>query len=371
MGKKTIIYPVFVPMIGCPHQCAFCNQRSITGKSITNLLEDVSNQVKSVMDTAAMGGGKREIAFFGGSFTCLSMELQNTILGLAHPYLEAGYIDGIRISTRPDYISEPILENLQRNGLTTIELGIQSTDSYVLKASERGYTYEEILPALNNLQNYDLKVGLQMMIGLPYDSLLKSLKTAMDFVSLGPDFVRIYPTLVVKGAALEEKFQRGVYKPLSIVDAIEWSRDTRIIFENYNIDVIRTGLQSQEGFDKGQDLIAGPYHPAFGEMVESAIYRIWMDYIVKVSIDKNEDASSKGIVFYVHPTRLSQAIGQRRANILYLKKNYPDIDITFKQDRVLGIDELRVSIDEKPIIYKREAFISQRCDGIREFQKLH
>ncbi len=368
MDERVLIYPVFVPMVGCPHQCAFCNQRSITGRSITNLLQDVKTQLEQVMSRATIGDGKKEIAFFGGSFTCLSIDQQNTFFSLARPYLEAGYAEGIRISTRPDYLSDPVLENLQQNGLTTIELGVQSTDSEVLKASERGYTYEEILPSIHNLKNYDFKIGLQMMTGLPCDNRLKSIKTALDFVDINPDFVRIYPTLVVKGSALEENFRRGEYNPLSLEEAIEWVRDLRIIFELHDIDVIRMGLHSQEGFDRGDDLIAGPYHPAFGEMVESAIYRMWMDDIIGSSIAKSSPYNS--IVFRVHTSRLSQAIGQKRGNLLYLYKNYPDIRISVQQDRTLDTDEIKVLLDKNSTSYRRKPYILHKYQGIlREMGK--
>ncbi len=364
MGKGVVIYPVFVPMIGCPHQCAFCNQRSITGRSITNLISDVKDQVKDVMDTATKRDGHREIAFFGGSFTCLSIELQNTILGLAKPYFDDGIIDGIRISTRPDYISDPILKNLQDKGLTTIELGIQSTDPLVLKASERGYTYEEVLPALKNLKNYDFKIGLQMMAGLPQDTRLKSIRTALDFVDIKPDFVRIYPTLVVKGSALEKLFLQGQYKPLAIEDAIGWVRDLRIVFEYGGIDVIRTGLQSQEGFDEGQDLVAGPYHPAFGEMVESAIYKAWMQDIMQWVIDNNKDIPHNKIIFRVNPSRLSQALGQRKSNIQYLNQIFPGYNISIEQCSDIDRQHIMVILDNRQMSYHRKSFISLRYEGI-------
>ena len=364
MGKDVIIYPVFVPMIGCPHQCAFCNQRSITGRSINNLIEDIKNQIQTIMGTAVKREGYKEIAFFGGSFTCLSIELQNTILGLAHPYLKAGMVDGIRISTRPDYISDPILENLLKNGLTTIELGIQSTNSHVLEASERGYTYEKILPDLLNLRNYPFKIGYQMMIGLPYDTRLKSINTALDFAKIKPDFVRIYPTLVVKGSSLEELFYKGQYRPLTIEEAVEWVKDIKSIFEYHDIDIIRIGLQSQEGFDKGQDLVAGPYHPAFGEMVESAIYRSWMKDILQRILDSKIDIPDKSITFQVHPSRLSQAIGQKKINIKFLRHQFLDYEISIKPNKDIDEQEIVVIMDGNIIQESRKTYIARRYEGI-------
>ena len=364
MGNDVIIYPVFVPMIGCPHQCAFCNQRSITGRAITNLIDDVKNQVAAIMDTAVKREGYKEIAFFGGSFTCLPIELQNTILGLAHPYLKTGIVDGIRISTRPDYISEPILENLLKNGLTTIELGIQSTDSHVLEASERGYTYDKILPDLINLKNYPFKIGYQMMIGLPYDTRQKTIKTALDFTSIKPDFVRIYPTLVVKGSALEKQFYQGKYDPLTIEEAVEWVKDIKFIFEYHHIDIIRIGLQSQEGFDKGQDLVAGPYHPAFGEMVESAIYRSWIKDILQGMLDSKIDIPDKSVTFQVNHSRLSQAIGQKKFNIKHLSHELPGYTISIKPSKDVDQQELVVVINGKDLRYSRKAYITLGYEGI-------
>lgn len=364
MGKDVIIYPVFVPMIGCPHQCAFCNQRSITGRSISNLIEDIKNQIDTIMGTAVKREGYKEIAFFGGSFTCLSIELQNTILSLAHPYLKTGMVDGIRISTRPDYIAEPILENLLKKGLTTIELGIQSTNSHVLEASERGYTYEKILPDLLNLRNYPFKVGYQMMTGLPYDTRLISIKTALDFAKIKPDFVRIYPTLVVKGSTLEQQFYQGKYKPLTIEEAVDWVKDIKFIFEYHDIEIIRIGLQAQEGFDKGQDLVAGPYHPAFGELVESAIYRAWMKDILQSIMVSKKNISDKSIIFQVHPSRLSQAIGQKKSNIKYLSQEFPHYNISIKPNKEADEQEVIVAINGKIEKHSRKTHIARKYEGI-------
>ncbi|HZJ83219.1 MAG TPA: radical SAM protein [Clostridia bacterium] len=364
MGKGIVIYPVFVPMVGCPHQCVFCNQRAITGKSVSNLLVDIESQIKANMDTALIRNGIKEIAFFGGSFTCLSIELQNTILKLAHPYLESGFINGIRISTRPDYLSKEVIDNLHNKKVTTIELGIQSTNSHVLNASERGYTYEDIQPALQDLKGYDFNIGLQMMAGLPYDTRLKSIRTALDFVRMGPDFVRIYPTLVVKGAPLEESFLEGQYKPLSLDDAVEWVRDIRIIFEANDIDVIRTGLQSQEGFDQGQDLVAGPYHPAFGEMVESSIYGLWMKKIIRSLVHERDGGSHKDIIFQVHPNRLSQVMGNRKSNILDIHRGFGNYRISIYQDESVDKRDIELLIDESWVSYNRKSFISEEYKGI-------
>ena len=292
------------------------------------------------------------------------MDMQNTILELASPYLEAGLIDGIRISTRPDYISEEILDNLQDKGVTTIELGIQSTDPIVLEASERGYRYEQILDSIVNLMKYDFQVGLQMMTGLPYDTRLKSIKTALDFVAIKPSFVRIYPTLVVRGATLEEQFTQGEYSPLSLDDAVEWIRDIKIVFEHHNINVIRIGLQAQEGFNKGQDLIGGPYHPAFGEMVESSIYRVWMSDIIQSLLDYESMAPASPIAFRVHPSRLSQAIGQKKYNILYLSKIFPNYKVSIEQNNLVEIGDMAVFTDQTQLLYSRKSFISQRYEGI-------
>ncbi len=310
-NRNTRIAPVFIPMLGCKHQCVFCNQHVVTGLHEKSRIADIASQLEIGMSSVTKDDPCHEIAFYGGSFTCLSTEVQQEILSLARPYIDGKLAFGIRISTRPDYISKDILSMLKEFNVTTIELGIQSTDDDVLYASGRGHTAADIFSAASLIKESGFSLGLQMMTGLPEDTFDKSVKTALDMISLKPDLVRIYPTLVLKGSPLEGLLDKGRYVPLTIEEAVERVSVLKMLFENNDIPVIRTGLQANEELDTGSGYREGPYHPAFGELVESRIYLKWFLYILDHKIPK----AVRSISFDVHPADLSKAIGNKKTNI--------------------------------------------------------
>lgn len=356
-------------MVGCPQKCVFCNQGSITGIDIKNLYNDVNNQISSNLKSIDKKQADAELAFFGGSFTCLSIEVQNVLLEYAKIYLDKSLIGGIRISTRPDCINERILLNLKEKGVKTIELGIQSTSNLVLNESKRGYNYEEILENIEMIKKFDFNLGLQMMIGLPFSDEQSDLKTAMDCVMLGADFVRVYPTLVVKSTELEDLYYEGKYSPLTLDRAILLSSKIKIIFEKNNIEVIRLGLHSQEGLDTGRDLVIGPYHPAFGELVESYIFKLIIrDAIEKIkkqpkvfSFDYKED-----LIFSVASNEISKAVGHKRSNIEMFKDEIVKSRFKIKSDRSLSQGSYSIVSGNIKRVISRKEFIEAEYKNIRE-----
>lgn len=248
------------------------------------------------------------------------------------PYIESGVIDGIRLSTRPDYISDGILENLKRYGVTTIELGVQSMSDTVLKASNRGHTADDVRDAVRKIRQYDFSLGLQMMTGLVGDSGELSLYTAAEIIKLKPDFVRIYPTLTIKDTHLATLYERGEYVPQTLDGAVELAKRLVLMFEKAEIGVIRVGLQPTEEINSDASVVAGPFHSSFRELVENSIY---LDIFEDIVADK-----SGQVTIYVNPREISKAVGNKRCNIDKIKEKY-NIDIVIKGDENLKKREVR------------------------------
>jgi radical SAM enzyme (TIGR01210 family) len=271
MNRKHYIIPIFVPHKGCPHDCIFCNQKKITGneKDITSY--DVSSTIDDYLTTIDKINSFIEVSFFGGSFTGIPIKKQSELLGAAKNALDDKKINAIRLSTRPDYIDRDILENLKKYNVGIIEIGVQSLDEEVLKISERGHSPEDVYKASKLIREFGFKLGLQMMVGLPCDNIYKDIYTAEKIIDMKPDFVRIYPTLTIKDTYMEQMYRDGIYQPPSIDETVQICKKLYIMFTKSNIRIIRMGLQATDNINIGKDIIAGPFHPAFGEMVESAV----------------------------------------------------------------------------------------------------
>ena len=224
MTMKTYNIPIFVPHRGCPFDCVFCNQKRITGTQKEVTADDVHNIIGEYLKTLPSKNRRIEAAFFGGSFTGIPINEQSELLAAANEYLKKGDIDGIRLSTRPDYIDKEILDNLLKYGVTTIELGVQSMDDSVLKSSNRGHTRKDVINAVRLIKEYSFTLGLQMMTGLPGDTDEKSLYTADEIIKLKPDIVRIYPTLTIKDTFLEKMYLTGKYQPQSVDEAVNLAK---------------------------------------------------------------------------------------------------------------------------------------------------
>ena len=264
--KKQYIIPIFVPHLGCPNDCVFCNQKSISGQAKQVTKEDAKNIIEEHLKYIKKDS-KVEVAFFGGRFTGIEEEKQEELLSAAYEYIKQKKVDSIRISTRPDYIDKKILKRLKKYKVKTIELGVQSANDYILKKAGRGHTFEDVVKASKLMKWYGFDLGHQMMVGLPESTTVDAINTAKQLIKLKPKMVRIYPVLVIKNTKLEEEYKEGKYQPLSVVQAVEICKDIVRIFADKNIDIIRIGLQNTEEIsdpkNEGSEVVAGPYHPAF------------------------------------------------------------------------------------------------------------
>lgn len=313
--KKHSNIPIFIPELACPHQCVFCNQREISGTHDVIKPAEIKDIVEKYLQT--MNDGREiEIAFFGGSFTGIPIQLQEEYLKEAFEFVKSKQVSGIRLSTRPDYINENTLDLLKKYNVKAIELGAQSTNKEVLQKSERGHSFEDIVNASNLINQHGFELGLQMMIGLPGDSFEKSVQTAMDIINLGAKSTRIYPTLVVKNTALEKLYKEGKYKALSLEEAVNWSKELYKLFYENNVTILRVGLHPSEDLIEGKSLIAGPFHPSFKEMV---LTEIWNDILIEKFKDLKIDKLNKISVF-VNSKQLNYAIGYKQKNRILLQK---------------------------------------------------
>ena len=328
--KKHCNIPIFIPELACPHQCVFCNQEKISNTFSVPTPNEISKIIDSYLETISENT-EINIAFFGGSFTGIPQEDMISYLKAAYTYVKSGKVQGIRISTKPDYITNPILDILEQYGVTAIELGAQSTNNKVLVKSGRGHKFDAIENAAMLIRKRNFELGLQMMLGLPYDTLELSIQTAKDIVSLKADTTRIYPTLVVKGTVLEKMYKNGDYKVLSMEDAIIWSKEVLKIFNKAGVKVLRVGLHPSDELVLGKSLVAGPIHPSFKEMVLS---ELWSDILNKKNINKGKST------IYTAKNQLNYAIGYKGKNRNLLKAK--GCDIKFIANETLKDFELDV-----------------------------
>jgi len=273
--SRPLVIPFFIAHQGCPHRCVFCNQHAIIGKSAAAVLsrERIATEIATWLRRPRKSTRSEvQVAFYGGSFTCLPETRQRELLGAVQPFLDQGLVDEVRLSTRPDYINPEIVEFLKSYRVGTVELGIQSMNDLVLAASGRDHCAADSVRAISCLQDGGLKVGVQLMIGLPGDRPGLLFKGAELLAKMRPDLVRIYPTLVLKGSELAILHRSGEYSPMSLARAVAQSGRIKEVFDGYGVRVVRIGLQETDTLQ--DDIVAGPYHPAFGEMVLSRnLYR--------------------------------------------------------------------------------------------------
>ena len=340
--KKEYIIPIFVPHLGCPHACVFCNQNKISGEKKQVTAKDVKETIEYYLKNFKDEENEVEVAFFGGSFTAIDEDKQNELLEAAYEYIEKGAVDSIRISTRPDYITKPILKRLRKYKVKTIELGVQSANNYILKRAERGHTFEDVKKASKLINRYKFVLGHQMMIGLPDSTELDEINTAKLLIKLKPKIVRIYPVLVIKGTKLEEEYNNGEYEPLNVIQAVERSKQVAEMFNNKKIKVIRIGLQNTDEIsdpkNKSSEVVAGPFHPAFRQLVESSM---WYDAIV--SKIKRFNTKVKTIEIRANSDDVNNIIGHKKENIEKLKDIY-ELDTIVKADDSIKDGNFEVEI---------------------------
>lgn len=341
--RKQYNIPVFIPHVGCKNECTFCNQRKISGKTQMITEDELRKTIEEYIESFKDKKAYREIAFFGGSFTGIDIADQERLLKVANEYIKDKKIDGIRISTRPDYIDKNILKMLKKYNVKSIELGVQSTNDYILQRCKRGHTLEDIKRASKLIRRYRFNLGHQMMVGLPDSTKLDEINTARQLIKLKPKMIRIYPVLVIKDTELEKEYLEGNYKPVTLTQAVETCKELVYMFDKKKIDIIRIGLQNTDNItdpeENGSDVVAGPYHPAFGQLVEDSI---WYDCIVNKI--KKISAKVKEVEIKVNKQDVGNVIGHKKSNILKLKETY-DLDA-----QVTGVDYLKPGQSEVTVI---------------------
>jgi histone acetyltransferase (RNA polymerase elongator complex component) len=299
MSKSHYIIPIFVPHEGCPHDCVFCNQNSITGSSTKVNAHYVKSTIEEYLKTIPSENRVLEVSFFGGTFTAINIKKQNELLTVAKQYKDLGMINFIRLSTRPDYINEDILMNLKNYSVDIIELGVQSLDSEVLFKSARGHTAQDVRKASNLIKSFGFVLGHQIMLGLPGDTFEKDINTTKEVIRLAPDICRIYPSLVIKDTPMELMYNKGTYKPYTLDEAIIITKIMYGMLVSRNINIIRVGLQPTEEINEDGEIVAGPFHPAFRELVEGSIYNDMLidlapkNYVGNVEVFLNNKDISK------------------------------------------------------------------------------
>ena len=342
--KKQYIIPIFVPHLGCPNDCIFCNQKSISGQKSNMTKEKAKEIIENYLKSIDKENAQIEIAFFGGSFTAIEEERQEELLQVANEFVKSGQVESIRVSTRPDAIDKKILKRLKKYKVKTIELGVQSSNNYILKRINRGHTFEDVKRAAKLIRWNGFRLGVQMMVGLPESTTIDEINTAKELIKLKPKMVRIYPVLVIKNTPLEKELEKGTYKPLTVVQAVEVCKEIVRLFHNKNIDIIRIGLQptdeiSEPGSEKSE-VVAGPYHPAFRQLVESAM---WYDAIVgKI---KRLNVKVKEVEVTVNPVDANNVIGHKKENVKNLKELY-DLNLVLKQDSKMKQGKSKIEITE-------------------------
>ncbi len=340
--KQQYIIPIFVPHLGCPNDCTFCNQKSISGQTKKVTAKDVKSTIEEYLRSFKEEDSYREVAFFGGSFTGIEKEKQEELLEAAYEYVKNKKINSIRISTRPDYIDKEKLKMLKKYGVKTVELGVQSTNNYILKKCKRGHTYEDVKNASKLIKKYGFKLGHQMMIGLPESTRLDELNTAKDLAKLKPEIVRLYPVLVIKNTQLEKEYIAKEYEPLTVEQAVERCKEIYYFFTRKNITVIRMGLQSTDLIcnpeNEKSEVVAGPYHEAFGQLVEDSI---WYDSLLEKI--KKINVKVKEIEIQVNPENVNNVVGHKKENINKLKEIY-DLDTKIKQNEEIKPGKFEINI---------------------------
>jgi histone acetyltransferase (RNA polymerase elongator complex component) len=348
MVMHPLIIPIFLPNLGCRERCLFCNQKASSGglpspSSVRNFIEASLNRFPSEKEDR-----EKQVAFYGGSFTAIHRDDQVCYLKEVQPFLASGLIDSIRISTRPDALDGETLSLLKEYSVKTVEVGVQSMIDEVLLLAHRGHCAANTVNAVSRLQDKKFEVGLQLMIGLPGDTCNRFLQTLDRVIELQPDFIRIHPTLVLKGAPLEDVWRAGEYSPLPLDETVQWLKKGILKLEESSIRVARIGLQPTKELER--DYLAGPYHPALHQLIDSAIFFDMAMSLLQVS-QKNGRA-----LFLCHPKEVSNLRGQKNENILRLKKHFKlsEVIIEGRQELPRGFLGLQtqegvVSVDRKSL----------------------
>jgi histone acetyltransferase (RNA polymerase elongator complex component) len=337
--KKHAIIPLFIPHMGCPHECVFCNQKTITASDTKMDSAKIHEVMESrLLDLEPLGLETLEAAFYGGSFTGLPFEFQQELLGAVLPFKQSGRIQKIRLSTRPDYINSQIMDLLKSYSVDIIELGVQSFDDKVLSLSNRGHTADQTIDACRLVKEKGFSLGIQLMIGLPGDSREKALRSTQKTLEMKPDFVRIYPTVILAGSLLAEMFRCGAYIPLTTEEAVDITKEMVRILNQADIPIIRLGLKSTDNICNDADL-ARAYHPAFRQLVEGSL--AFDD--VKLQL-KRFDLQGGSVLLSAHPKSFSNLVGHKGNNKRRFTEEYPQINFIYKPDVSLSERQYSITI---------------------------
>jgi histone acetyltransferase (RNA polymerase elongator complex component) len=340
MNLRPLIVPVFIPHAGCSHRCAFCNQSLVSGQPAAH--PDLDHGLAFIPEFLRFGNrrqGPVQIAFFGGNFLGLSRERVRRLLAIAVEWVNQGNLDGIRFSTRPDTIHSQTIDLIADFPVRCVELGVQSMDDEVLGQSCRGHTAADTTAAVQCLKAGGYAVGVQLMVGLPGDDEQRLLETAQRIADLKPAFVRIYPTLVLEGSLLADWYRDGRYRPLALDEAVELSMKLYRFMRRHAIPVIRTGLQPTEDLANGRGVVAGPFHPAFGELVQSACFLSAIRDALRQLPPLKESIDLR-----VNPRNVSRARGQHNANCMALRQEFGFSEVRVTADS--GLDEEMVALPD-------------------------
>ena len=339
---KPLIIPIFIPHSGCPHMCAFCNQSIITNEK-TNF--PTSKKIEAITNEYLSFKGKREevqLAFFGGNFLGLDTSYILELLNIAHKLKQNKKINSIRFSTRPDTISKEKLDLIKDFPVSTIELGVQSMNDEILNLSNRGHNSNTTINAVSILKNNGYKTGMQMMVGLPGENKQLTLKSAKKILDLQPDFIRIYPLIVLKGSLVAKWYESGSYTPLHLDECINIVKKIFNLFNNKNIPVIRMGLQASEMLQDSDSMIAGPWHPAFGHLVLSKVFFDKMRMKIENKLKANPDNNI--IILGINPSSESILRGDKNSNMKMLKQIFPKFSFKINRNDSIRKDSVNIEL---------------------------
>lgn len=329
--SKPFIIPIFLPHSGCPHRCVFCDQSTITGlKTALPGPEQIRREIRTFLDYKKGARAPVQISFYGGTFLGQPEKSVRRLLDIASEFIDSADVDSIRFSTRPDTIDPERLAWLSGYRIATVEIGAQSMDDTVLKKSNRGHTARDTENAMALLKARDYETGLQIMPGLPGDTAAGTLETARCMRALSPDIVRIYPAVVLAGSPLAAWFESGRYTPLPLNAAVELTARLYRLFEKGGVRVIRMGLQASATLSPDTSVLAGPYHPAFGQLVMS---KLFFDSVCRVLEKTGEGADTISIA--VNPRSVSNLKGQKNRNLDLLKRRFSICGISVLTDPAL------------------------------------
>ena len=325
--KQHAIIPIFIPHLGCPHDCVFCNQKQMTHQETPVTPDGVPAILEAHLSTLEGRKIKTvEAAFYGGSFTGLPFELQSAYLSQLKPFKEEGRIQKIHLSTRPDLIDEEILSNLLDWGVDVIELGVQSFDEKVLALSRRGHSRESIYRSARLIQDAGFTLGIQLMIGLPGDTRDTSVESARQTAVIKPALARIYPTIVLPETELEQQYLSGFYQPPTLSQAVETARDMHLILLSAGVQVIRAGLKDD-------------YHPAFHQLVQSEMAKVQLEQQLRELLPSGPSCT---VTFFANRKCFSNLSGHQKSNRTYFQTNYPGLRFRYQEDQALPDDRYRV-----------------------------